>query len=85
MSDREFVVAVVGATGAVGQEMLAMLETREFPVRQLRVMASARSAGKTLAWKEQSITVEDLATADFTGVDFALFSAGGSWFSNYRL
>ncbi len=77
MSDREFVVAVVGATGAVGQEMLAMLETREFPVRQLRVMASARSAGKTLAWKEQSITVEDLATADFTGVDFALFSAGG--------
>lgn len=77
MSDREFVVAVVGATGAVGQEMLAMLDARAFPIKQLRVMASARSAGKTLDWRGHTLTIEDLTHADFTGVDFALFSAGG--------
>lgn len=73
-----YVVAVVGATGAVGQEMIAMLESRGFPVKTLRAMASPRSAGKKLSFNEGEVEVEDLSTADFTGVDYALFSAGGS-------
>ena len=78
MSARTYTVAVVGATGAVGREMLKMLDDRDFPVGDLRVMASARSAGKTIEWKDRTLTIEDLEAADFTGVDFALFSAGGS-------
>ncbi len=71
-------VAVVGATGAVGREMRATLERRSFPVRSLRLMASARSAGTRVdtAWGE--VIVEDLATADPAGVEVALFSAGGA-------
>ena len=76
--DRQYTVAVVGATGAVGREMLAMLERRGFPVGQLRLMASARSAGTTMTFAGREITVEALDDADFTGVDFALLSAGGS-------
>jgi len=78
MSARTYSVAVVGATGAVGREMLKMLDDRDFPVGELRVMASARSAGNTLTWRDRTLTIEALQTADFTGVDFALFSAGGS-------
>lgn len=77
-SQQDYVVAVVGATGAVGREMIAMLVARDFPIKQLRLMASARSAGRVVAFGEAEIVVEDLATADFSGVDFALFSAGGS-------
>jgi len=69
-------VAVVGATGVVGQEFLRVLEQRRFPVKQLRLMASARSAGKRVSWGGTDHVVEDLATADFRGVDLALFSAG---------
>jgi aspartate-semialdehyde dehydrogenase len=68
----------VGATGAVGREMLATLERRAFPVGTLRLMASARSAGNTVEWCGQTVVVEDLDEASFEGVDFALFSAGGS-------
>lgn len=75
-SRERYVVAVVGATGAVGREMFEVLDQRGFPVGELRAMASSRSAGHVLRWREQNITVEDLASADFTGVDFALFSAG---------
>lgn len=71
-----FDVAVVGATGAVGREMLTTLLARSFPVRRLRVMASARSAGQRLAFGDDSVVVEDLAGASFEGVDFGLFSAG---------
>ena len=71
-------VAVVGATGAVGREMLATLEQRDFPVSNLRVMASARSAGTKLKFAGTDYVIEDLETASFEGVDFALFSAGGS-------
>ena len=71
-------VAIAGATGAVGIEMLKVLERRNFPVDELRVLASARSAGKTLTFKGTDITVEELTGDSFKGIDFALFSAGGS-------
>jgi aspartate-semialdehyde dehydrogenase len=73
-----FDVAVVGATGAVGCEMLAILAERDFPVRTLRAMASKRSAGKTIEFQGKTVTIEDLQEASFEGVDFGLFSAGGS-------
>lgn len=71
-------VAVVGATGAVGREMLATLRRRSFPVGSLRLMASARSAGITLATPWGEVEVEDLASADPVGIEVALFSAGGA-------
>ena len=75
---KKFTVAVVGATGAVGQTMLAILAERKFPIEKLHVLASERSAGSHILFGGQKITVEDLARFDPTGVDFALFSAGGS-------
>ncbi|MBP7982062.1 MAG: aspartate-semialdehyde dehydrogenase, partial [Arenimonas sp.] len=75
---KKFNVAVVGATGAVGQTMLAILAEREFPIDKLHVLASERSAGEQIEFRGQKLTVADLATFDPTGVDFALFSAGGS-------
>jgi aspartate-semialdehyde dehydrogenase len=71
-------IGVVGATGQVGNVMRTLLAEREFPVTSIRYFASARSAGKQLPWGEEQITVEDIATADFSGIDIALFSAGGS-------
>ncbi len=71
-------VAVVGATGQVGAVMRRLLEERDFPLGEIRFFASARSAGTTLPWKGRDIVVEDAATADLTGIDIALFSAGGS-------
>ena len=71
-------IGVVGATGQVGVVMRQLLEERNFPVTQIRFFASARSAGKTLPWKGQEIVIEDAATADPTGLDIALFSAGAS-------
>ncbi len=74
---RRFNVAVAGATGAVGQTMLKVLEERDFPVAELRPLASARSEGKTLYFKGQPITVRKLDHDSFDGIDIALFSAGG--------
>ena len=71
-------VGVVGATGQVGAVMRRLLEERDFPVAEIRYFASARSAGRTLPWKGTEILVEDAETADPTGLDIALFSAGGS-------
>lgn len=71
-------VAVVGATGAVGIEMIETLEKRKFPVSQLTLLASARSAGKTLKFRGQEISVRELTPESFAGIDIALFSAGGS-------
>ncbi|NYG38430.1 aspartate-semialdehyde dehydrogenase [Janibacter alkaliphilus] len=71
-------IGVFGATGQVGQVMRDLLLERDFPVTSVRYFASARSAGTTLPWGEQQITVEDTATADFSGLDIALFSNGGS-------
>ena len=71
-------VAVVGATGAVGIEMIKTLEKRNFPVGKLTLLASARSVGKKLKFKGQDITVQELTKDSFAGIDIALFSAGGS-------
>ncbi len=71
-------VGIVGATGQVGGVVLELLAERNFPVETLRLFASARSAGRTIEWQGRSVTVEDAATADYTGLDIAIFSAGGS-------
>jgi aspartate-semialdehyde dehydrogenase len=70
-------VAIVGATGAVGIEMLLCLEQRHFPLSKLKLLASARSAGKTMQFRGEDIVVEELTHDSFVGVDIALFSAGG--------
>ena len=75
---RKPTVAVVGATGQVGAVMRRLLDERDFPLESVRFFASARSAGTTLPWRGGKILVEDAATADLTGLDIALFSAGGS-------
>ena len=71
-------VAIVGATGAVGTTMLSILEERNYPVADLRLLASSRSAGRTVSTHWGDVEIEDLATADPAGIDVALFSAGGS-------
>ena len=71
-------VAVVGATGQVGRVMRTLLEERDFPVKSIRFFSSARSAGTTLTFKGEEITVEDVATANYDGIDIAVFSAGAS-------
>jgi aspartate-semialdehyde dehydrogenase len=70
-------VAIVGATGAVGVEMLLCLEQRNFPLGKLKLLASARSAGKKMTFRGEEITVEELTHDSFGDVDIALFSAGG--------
>jgi aspartate-semialdehyde dehydrogenase len=69
-------IAVVGATGQVGGVMRELLAARSFPVTDIRFMASSRSAGTTIDWQGREVVVEDAATADFSNVDIALFSAG---------
>jgi len=72
----QYIVAVVGATGAVGQEMVEVLEERKFPVKELRLFASERTAGDTLTFQDRSLTVKLLTKDAFNGVEIALFSAG---------
>ena len=71
-------VGIVGATGQVGGVLLRLLSERNFPVDELRLFASARSAGSTLTYGDRQVTVEDASTADYTGLDIAIFSAGGA-------
>ncbi|TAL72365.1 MAG: aspartate-semialdehyde dehydrogenase, partial [Rhodanobacter sp.] len=71
-------VAMVGATGAVGEALLAILHERHFPVSELIPLASERSAGKQVEFGNKQLTVQNLADYDFAGVDIAFFSAGGS-------
>ncbi|MCU1367653.1 MAG: aspartate-semialdehyde dehydrogenase [Ilumatobacteraceae bacterium] len=71
-------IGIVGATGQVGVAMRSILEERNFPADQVRFFASSRSAGKTLPWKGGEIVVEDAETADVSGIDIALFSAGAA-------
>ena len=71
-------IAVVGATGQVGGVVLRLLAERNFPVESLRVMSSARSAGKLITWNGNDYTIEDASNADLAGIDIAIFSAGGS-------
>jgi aspartate-semialdehyde dehydrogenase len=76
-------VAVVGVTGAVGQEFLNVLAERNFPIKNLKLLASARSAGKKIDFKGQTYTVEELTRDSFKDVQIALFSAGGSISKEY--
>ncbi|PLX85108.1 MAG: aspartate-semialdehyde dehydrogenase [Desulfuromonas sp.] len=80
---REFSVAVVGATGAVGNEILRVLEERQFPVKELRLLASERSEGTFLEFRGEEIVVEALGNDSFGGIDLALFSAGGELSQEY--
>lgn len=77
MSEKKLNVAVVGATGAVGNQMIACLEERNFPVKSITLLASNRSAGRELRFKGDRVTVKELTEDSFTGIDIALFSAGG--------
>ncbi|MGC6464597.1 MAG: aspartate-semialdehyde dehydrogenase [Akkermansiaceae bacterium] len=70
-------VAIVGATGAVGREMLVCLEERDFPLSQLTLLASARSAGQKISFRGEELTIKELTEDSFEGIDIALFSAGG--------
>lgn len=71
-------VAIVGATGAVGQKMIEMLEMVEFPIEELRPLASKRSVGKLIQYSGRNITIQEATPEAFEGIDIALFSAGGS-------
>jgi aspartate-semialdehyde dehydrogenase len=75
---RSFRVAVVGATGLVGDTMIKVLEERDFPISELHLLASERSLGKSIEFKGTSHSVDDLATFDFSKADIGLFSAGGA-------
>lgn len=75
---KDYNVAIVGATGAVGEEMRRVLEQRGFPIKNIRLLASERSAGRRLTFKRVGIAVEELTAESFKGIDIALFSAGGS-------
>jgi aspartate-semialdehyde dehydrogenase len=75
---KSYTVAVLGATGAVGVEVLRTLERRNFPVKELRLLASGRSAGKKLSFRGQEIAVREVRAEEFAGVDFAIFSAGAT-------
>lgn len=77
MAEQGYVVAVVGATGAVGREMLLMLEDLPLPIRELKLLASARSKGTKIPFRGKDIVVEELTEQSFDGVQLALFSAGG--------
>ncbi|TJY43135.1 aspartate-semialdehyde dehydrogenase [Cohnella pontilimi] len=72
-----FNVAVVGATGAVGEQILKLLAERNFPIKSLKLLSSARSAGSKISFRGQELTVEEATPESFEGVDIALFSAGG--------
>ncbi|HIJ55830.1 MAG TPA: aspartate-semialdehyde dehydrogenase [Deltaproteobacteria bacterium] len=78
MPDKTFNVAVAGATGAVGNQMITCLEERNFPVKSIKFLASHRSAGRKLRFKGDTVVVEEMTEDSFKGVDIALFSAGGS-------
>jgi aspartate-semialdehyde dehydrogenase len=75
---KEYTVAIAGATGAVGNEMITTLEQRKFPVKKLKLLASSRSVGKTISFQGEEIEVEELTENSFKGVDIGLFSPGGS-------
>jgi aspartate-semialdehyde dehydrogenase len=77
MSKKEFNVAIAGATGAVGELMIQVLAERNFPVGEMRFLASSRSVGKVLKWKGEDLAVQEMTADSFDGVDIALFSAGG--------
>ena len=81
---KEYSVAVAGATGAVGVEMINTLEKRDFPVSRIKLLASARSAGKTATFRGEKVVIEEMTENSFKGVDIALFSAGGDVSKQFR-
>lgn len=83
MSPKKINVAVAGATGVVGNQMVACLEERNFPVRSIKLLASSRSVGRKLAFRGEMIGVEELKEDSFKGVDIAIFSAGGGTSSHF--
>ena len=83
MNNKKYNVAIVGATGAVGEAMLAILEERDFPIEHLDLLASARSQGQIKEFAGQTIEVQLLDGFDFSKTDIALFSAGGSVSEKY--
>ena len=76
--NRNYNVAIVGATGAVGEKIREILERKSFPIGELKLLSSKRSAGKKIKFKNEEITVEEATPESFKGIDIALFSAGGS-------
>jgi len=78
MSEKKFAVAVAGATGAVGNQMIACLEERNFPIKSIKLLASSRSVGRKLSFRGDLVAIEELTENSFKGIDIALFSAGGS-------
>ena len=78
MENKRYHVAVVGATGAVGQQMIDTLQKREFPIGKISLLSSSRSAGKQIQFNGETVTVQEAKPESFEGVDIALFSAGGS-------
>ena len=81
--NKKYDVAILGATGAVGEAMLSILEQRNFPVGKLFPLASSRSAGSTVTFRNQEITVQDVEGFDFSQVQIGLFSAGSSVSEKY--
>ena len=80
----QYNVAIMGATGAVGQVMMEILAERDFPLAELRLLASARSAGRELAFKGEKLVVQELSEASFEGIDIVLASAGGALSKQYN-
>ncbi|UJF14960.1 aspartate-semialdehyde dehydrogenase [Jeotgalibaca sp. MA1X17-3] len=80
---KRYKVAIVGASGAVGQKMIEFLEDSKIPVEELKLLASARSAGKEIIFQNQKIVIEETTENSFTGMDFVFFSAGGSITKKY--
>ena len=83
MADKKYNIAVVGATGAVGQEMIQILLERNFPINNIKLLASERSAGKKLEFNGEQIEVDKLGNDSFNNIDIALFSAGSSRSKEY--
>ena len=81
---KEYSVAIVGATGAVGRELMTGLEERNFPLKELRLLASSRSKGKKLPFRGDMLTVEECAASSFKDIDIVLF-AGGSQSKEFAL
>jgi aspartate-semialdehyde dehydrogenase len=81
---KKYNIAVAGATGAVGQEMLKVLSDRNFPINTLKILASKRSVGKEINFKGETLVVEELSNDSFAGIDIALFSAGSSRSKEFR-
>jgi len=77
MAEKKYNVAVAGATGAVGNQMISCLEERKFPIKSIKLLASSRSVGREIDYRGDSIDVEELKESSFKGMDIALFSAGG--------